>query len=127
MSIRQAVDIIVGYLISALTIMGIVRDQQKSAAQESIPYSIETIVTNAELAIINPTSGLEAAHTERLGLLDAVNLLQINTASPHPATLTDILAAFGDIPTYTLPETPPPGYGGTIIGLINVPQICGLD
>jgi len=75
----------------------------------------------------DPTDGLAAATDQRNLLYGAVNLLQINTADPHPATLTDILAAIGNVNPVTLPTTPPSGYGGTVIGMINVPQICGLD
>jgi hypothetical protein len=118
---------IIAYLVNILAQVSAIRNQNRNNALETEPFAIQKIAANGTNAAIHPTYGLGAAHTERLGLLDAVNLLQINTASPHPATLTDILAAFGTIPVYTLPETPPPGYGGTTFGDVISWQMCALD
>lgn len=87
---------------------------------EDVPYHVLDNTTDIRAVT-------ELMHGYPTDITDVVNLLQINTASPHPATLTDILAAFGTIPVYTLPETPPEGYGNGLSGTINVPQLCELD
>ena len=94
---------------------------------EPVKFDTWKYAKNSWLYLDDPTLGLTNAYDQRLDILGAVGLLQINTAEPHPATLTDILAAFGDIPVYTLPETPPAGYGGTVIGEILAWQLCALD
>lgn len=102
-------------------------DTAGKATVESVPYHIEDNTTDIR-AVTEALTTWEGDTTDQItGVVTAVNLLQINTASPHPATLTDILAAFGDIPVYTLPVTPPPGYGGTTFGAVISWQMCSLD
>jgi hypothetical protein len=102
-------------------------DTAGRATVESTPYAIEDNTTDIR-AVTEALTTWESDTTAQIsGVVDAVNLLQSNTSSPHPATLTDILAAFGDIPVYTLPSTPPPGYGGTTFGDVISWQMCALD
>ena len=114
-------------LMRLLALLGIVQGELRNASQETVPYSTEITTKAVYSGISDPVVGLVSAQEERVAIFEAVNLLQINTASPHPATLTDILAAFGTIPVYTLPETPPPGYGGTVFGDVISWQMCALD
>lgn len=60
-------------------ILGVVlgiRGLTERAAQEHLPYAVETIATNTQLALMNLTYGLAAAHAEREAILSAIADLQ---------------------------------------------------
>lgn len=100
---------LLGLLGRALSILGEVlgvvlgiRELTSNSAQEHLPYAIETISTNTQLAVQNPWHGLEAAHAEREAILAAISDLQ--TATLNAVALT-VQAA-----------EPPAWYSGPIPG-----------
>lgn len=106
------------------------------SGQQQLPSDLSTEPVKGgtyQRALLNwiylddPTVGLTNAYDQRVDIIGQVGLLQINTAEPHPATLTDILAAFGSIPVYTLPEIPPDGYGNGLSGICYPQQLCSQD
>lgn len=106
-----------------LAIVQQLRELVVNAAKEHVPYAIETIAANTQLAIMNLTSGLAAAHTERLAIRSDIGTVLTNVAGVYTATqviiddiaaipvppdytgsLAEILAAINGLPT---PPTPP--------------------
>jgi hypothetical protein len=80
-------------------------DQSGQTAVESRPLAIEDRVTTSWNAIFSPNYGLDA-------LAGAIQSVRLDTASPHIGTITDVLDAIALLTPITLPEVPPPGYGG---------------
>lgn len=100
-------------------------DELADVARESRSRIIEERVSAIWYPALDPGVGFT-------GLSSAINAVRLDTASPHAATLTDILDWLAAHETVTLPVTPPPGYGGgegssTWPALIDVAQMCELD
>jgi hypothetical protein len=89
-------------------LLNLVQGTQSDAethARETSQYRIQSRVDNIDFIATDPVYGF-------MGIIDAIAGVRIDNASPHLATLTDVLDAIAAIPQFTLPETPPPGYGG---------------
>lgn len=100
------------YLQLILALLQQVGGDTSSHAREYVPYVIEYDTTLSRAAILNEIYGLPAAYLDRQDILTAIQNVRLDTASPHIATITDVLDALANMPPITLPEPPPPGYGG---------------
>lgn len=91
-----------------------------NVARESAEFNIEDVVLSNSAILTNATYGLAAINT-------SVNLVPGIIQGVDLHTIYDVLQAINGIPPYTLPETPPSGYGNGLSGTINVAQLCQLD
>jgi hypothetical protein len=89
-------------------------------AVESSRFSIEDIAFSTAGTLTDPVYGLPAINT-------TLNLVALTIQGTGLPTIADVLAAIGNVNPVTLPETPPAGYGGTVIGEILAWQLCALD
>ena len=121
---------IIAYLLEILGVDQAIKDQVNrllgimpdlgNVARESAPFNIEDVVLGNSGFLTNATYGLAAINT-------SVNLVPGIVQGVDLHTIYDVLQAINGIPVYTLPETPPSGYGNGLSGTINVAQLCQLD
>jgi hypothetical protein len=94
---------------TALGLMGLVQNQTKQAAQENVPFSIDTLVNEYLPIIGDATVGLAAIKAELL-IIDA-HLATVDSSLAASIALAQTAA----LPVI-LPTTPPTGYGGGLAG-----------
>jgi hypothetical protein len=103
------VAVLIDLLQTALGLIGVVQNQTKTAAQENVPFSIDTLV-NEYLPIIGDSAvGLAALKAELL-IIDA-HLATVDASLAASIALAQTAA----LPVI-LPSTAPTGYGGATAG-----------
>lgn len=126
MTLSQIFALVQQVLSAVLTTLGIVQSLDRvQAAQENVPFTIETTLAILDSYSRNAPTGFPA-------VLDAIALVRLDTASPHLATLTDVLDAIAAAPLVTLPTDPPPTWSiafgvGTWLYSVDVPSMCPID
>jgi hypothetical protein len=119
MSLAQIFALVQQVLNALLVTLGVVQSlEAKQTSVESIPYATQVDADLARAMLENSGFGLAVLATR-------IEAVRYDAASPHLATITDVLDALAAAPLITLPTVPPPGYGFN--GLVYVPQMCSLD
>jgi len=91
-------------------------DEQDNAtvAREPTRYRILNQVELNGAILGNETYGLAEIYAYIQDTITAVQNVRLDTAEPHIGTITDVLDAIALLTPVTLPEVPPPGYGGSL-------------
>lgn len=89
-------------------------DDSATVAREPTRYRILNQVELNGAILSNETYGLSELYAYIQDTINAVQNVRLDTTEPHIATVTDVLAAIALLTPVTLPETPPPGYGGSL-------------
>jgi hypothetical protein len=104
-TIEAVVLRILGILSQVLTLLGLIQGQTSKAAQENVPFSIDTNVSISKAILTDGTFGNSA-------LLAAIVAVQSQQLA-DTATLTTLITNLTDGTTpVSLPPTAPSGYGG---------------
>lgn len=96
---------IISALSTVLSLVGIIQGNTTHAAQENVPFTLETDVAIVKSDVTDPSIGLAKIVSNQAALLAAIGIAQ-----------TDILTAIANLTNGTtpvsLPPSPPSGYGG---------------
>jgi hypothetical protein len=101
MTLEEIVQLLVQIINTLASMQGV----QIKAAVEHQPFLVETAAVTAELAVINPTYGLNAIHSQ-------IAAEAAQSVSDHATIVTMLTVIEGLLAPVHLPPTPPPGYGG---------------
>lgn len=111
---REDVIAILAALNQVLSILGVLQGDESATAREHVPYAIENDVLLTKALVNSPIFGLAELYAYQQDAINAIQNVRLDTASPHIATVTDVLDAIALLTPVTLPELPPPGYGGSL-------------
>lgn len=107
----QLIPKLVAMVLELLALVGLIKDQTAETSKEHEPYRTEALVRTIDLNVTSPTFGLVQAAEQRDDILTQIQAVRQDTTEPHLPTIEDVLEAVAGIQV-SLPETPPPGYGG---------------
>ncbi len=109
-----------------------IQGDETNHAREHVPYAIETDALLSRAYLSSPIYGLAGLYSDIQDALTAIQNVRLDTASPHVGTITDVLDMLALLTPVTLPEVPPPGYGGgdlsdVWLSNLEVYDFCPVD